>query len=199
MGMTNQPKLRQRKKLKTRQDLAEAAYALFGKRGFDNVTVAEIAQAADVSRRTFFRYFPSKESVVFPHRMDLIARFRRLIDERDKKENPLRRCRYATLIIAKEYMGDRDRILRQHHIVKSSTGLIAYEYKLDLILEESIAEALTPSRKAKAAQRRRARLIAGVVIGVIRAALREWFAKDARTNLVRLAEKAFDLLDSGLE
>ncbi|MEN2423103.1 TetR family transcriptional regulator [Streptomyces rimosus] len=59
------PGLRERKKLQTRQRLADVAFALFREHGFDNVTVAEIADAADVAVSTLFSYFPSKEALVF--------------------------------------------------------------------------------------------------------------------------------------
>ena len=57
--------LRERKKQQTRQQIAEAARRLFGERGFEQVTVAEIARAADVSTQTVFNYFPTKEDLVY--------------------------------------------------------------------------------------------------------------------------------------
>ncbi|MCF3960493.1 TetR family transcriptional regulator, partial [Streptomyces fuscigenes] len=56
--------LRERKKRKRHQEISDAAVALFTERGFDGVSVAEIAAAVDISKPTLFRYFPTKEDLV---------------------------------------------------------------------------------------------------------------------------------------
>src|SRR6266496_368056 len=63
--MTAEPGLRERKKQQTHQAIAEAAQQLFAERGFDAVTVAEVARAADVSEGTVFNYFPTKEDLFY--------------------------------------------------------------------------------------------------------------------------------------
>jgi AcrR family transcriptional regulator len=63
--MSTQPGLRERKKRQTRALIAAAAHRLFSERGFDAVTVAEVAQAADVSEGTVYNYFPTKEDLFY--------------------------------------------------------------------------------------------------------------------------------------
>jgi AcrR family transcriptional regulator len=82
--------LRERKRRRTREDIVAAAYQLFGRHGYDQVTVADIVDAADVSRSTFFRYFGDKQEVVFSRQQEL----RDAVAEREWK----RTCRVHTLL-----------------------------------------------------------------------------------------------------
>jgi AcrR family transcriptional regulator len=68
-AMSQPTGLRERKKHQTREAIADAAWHLFLDRGFDNVTVADVARAADVSEATVFNYFPTKEDLAY-HRME---------------------------------------------------------------------------------------------------------------------------------
>ena len=79
---TSPPGRRERKKAQTRQALAEHALRLFTERGYDDVTVAEVADAADVSVSTLFQYFRSKESLVFDGEETIEAGFVAAVRER---------------------------------------------------------------------------------------------------------------------
>lgn len=80
--------LRELKRERTRQSIVDTAFRLFAERGFDGVTVAEIAAAAEVGTRTLHRYFTSKEELVFPEDDDLRADLARLLAERPEGEHP---------------------------------------------------------------------------------------------------------------
>ena len=68
--------LRERKQRRAREQIVEAAYALFAERGFADVTVTDIAERAEVGRTTFFRYFGDKQEVLFADEEDLLAAFK---------------------------------------------------------------------------------------------------------------------------
>lgn len=189
--------LRERKKERTRQALADAALKLFMKRGFDATTVEEIAEAADVSRRTFFRYFPSKEAVVFPDREHRLEKLRALLAESPRGETGLEAVRRGMLVLAQEYTSMREKVILQQRIVEDSPTLLAYDFELDKRWEAAIGEALGGRGRGK--KHRRARLLAGAVMGVIRATLREWYDSDGRKDLAALGEEAFILLRDGVQ
>jgi AcrR family transcriptional regulator len=90
--------LRERKKQRTREEIATTAMSLFRERGFDAVTVAEIARAADVSEKTVFNYFPAKEDLVVHRGEEKIADLVAAIRESDGAViGPFRRATEALL------------------------------------------------------------------------------------------------------
>ncbi|MGW2558002.1 TetR/AcrR family transcriptional regulator [Streptomyces sp. NPDC001514] len=79
--------LRERKKRQTRQHISDVATGLFMERGFDAVTIAEIAEAADVSVNTVYNYFPAKEDLYFDRETALVDRLARWVRARDTGES----------------------------------------------------------------------------------------------------------------
>src|SRR3954453_8798090 len=96
---------RDRKKSRTRQELVDAATKLFATRGFDETTTEDIAEAADVSQRTFFRHFPSKEAVLYGDEEAIEAAFRDAIVARPHSEGPVHAVAAAMGTLTEAYAG----------------------------------------------------------------------------------------------
>jgi AcrR family transcriptional regulator len=94
--------LRERKKRETRQRISDIATDLIGKRGFDAVTVAEIARAAGVSPMTVFNYFPRKEDLFLDRIPEAAGLFASAVRERAPGESPLAALRRLALRLLEE-------------------------------------------------------------------------------------------------
>lgn len=193
--MDTTPGLRDRKKLQVRAALVEAALRLFAERGFDGVTVDEIAAAADVSRRTFFRYFATKEAVVFARREEQLERFRALVAEAPAAEAPFVTARRALLTLANDYVEHRRAILAVAALVRSSPSLVARDLEVDRAFEAVIVEHVVARSRRSVGDRRRARILAAAIVGAVRVTIEEWAERDGEPDLRRLGDEALDLLE----
>jgi len=118
------PGRRERKKAATRQALADAALTLFLERGFDRVTVAEIADAADVSVATVFKHFPSKEALLFDQDADREAALISAVRDREPASSILDALR-ALFVTGRESPPDAD-LQRFQGLVASTPSLREY-------------------------------------------------------------------------
>lgn len=184
---------RAEKKAETRDALIAAAYELFRERGFGSTTMEEVAEHAGVSRRTAFRYFPNKETLVFPHRPRRLERFVELLQPIED-ERPFDAVRRACLELAREYVDNRRELLTQYEILKSEPALRGKELELDREYEEVLTLTLGRGRTT-----RRARVWAGAILGAIQSVLREWLEDGAEGDLVRLGREAFAMLEAGAD
>ena len=116
--------LRERKKRAARETIAATARRLFAERGYDNVTVAEIAAAADVSEKTVFNYFATKEDLAFAGREEGIAQFVAAITERPPNTSVLEVFRAITHTVLEVLVagGDQD-LLAAAKIIRDSRAL----------------------------------------------------------------------------
>jgi AcrR family transcriptional regulator len=135
---------RERKKLQTRMALHSAALRLTAERGLDCVTVEEIAEAADVSNRTFFNYFSSKEEAVVGHDPDEAARLRAALADRPDDEAPLESLRLVLSERARRLVGERGEDWRMRRAVLEAEprlrgALLASWGALERALVEGVA------------------------------------------------------------
>ncbi len=116
--------LRERKKRAARQAIATTARRLFAERGFDAVTVADVAAAAQVSEKTVFNYFPTKEDLAFAGREEGIAQFVAAITERAGTESVLDVFRAMThTVLGVLVAGGNEDLLTVARIIRGSRTL----------------------------------------------------------------------------
>ncbi|MDX6473183.1 MAG: hypothetical protein QOK22_1999 [Gaiellaceae bacterium] len=106
--MSTEPGLRERKKQRTRETIARAARELFAERGYHATTLPEIAEAADVSTRTIFAYFPSKEDILFSEFPLMQAALAQALADRPEGEDALETVRAFILSIVARKRSDID-------------------------------------------------------------------------------------------
>ncbi|WP_405389456.1 TetR/AcrR family transcriptional regulator [Streptomyces sp. NBC_01102] len=215
------PGLRERKKRRTYQAVSDAAISLFLERGFDKVSVAEVAAAAEISKPTLFRYFPAKEDLVLHRFADHEEEPARVVAARPDGTSPLdalHRHHLDGLERGDPVTGlcDVPAVLAFHRLLYGTPSLVARLYAYQGRSEAALALAL--SRGATADGSRGdggpdagisvpARLAAGQIVAVLRILAEEnWRRIDAGESAgqvygdaVTSAELAFVQLRNGLE
>jgi AcrR family transcriptional regulator len=143
------PGLRERKKRQTRETIVREALALFSERGYDAVTVADIAAAADISPRTFFAYFPTKEDLLFQDAPDNFARLATRLVERPEGESTVDALR-AWIAELVEEMDPADPTERARKAIIKTTPSLAARHaakisEFELLLRDGVARDLGAS------------------------------------------------------
>lgn len=193
------PGLRERKKEQKRERLKQAAFDLFAERGFDDVTVDEIADRAEVSKSTLFRYFETKEDLLLVDaRMHRDALLRALSD-RPTDEPVLASLRYALQSLAADYQADRLRAVQRNRIIAESPALAARSLERQVAWEDGLAEVILPRLAGEADAETRAAVLAAAAMAVVRVATRRWIASDDDTEMIDHVLAALDLLIDELE
>ena len=204
-----QPGLRERKKEQTRQLIAETARRLFSERGFERVTVAEIARAAEVSQQTVFNYFPTKEDLVYWRLQSFEAELLATIREREPGESAL--AAFGRFLVAQRgLLGKQDPQAREQlaaltRMIAESPALQAREQQIFAGYTASLAALLAEETGAQAADLR-PWVAANAMMGVHRAVVhhaRRRVIEGARhprlaAEVRARAEEALELLDEGL-
>ncbi|MET8405131.1 TetR family transcriptional regulator [Streptomyces sp900116325] len=196
--------LRERKKQLTYQAVSDAAIAMFLERGFDKVSVAEVAAAADISKPTLFRYFPAKEDLALHRFADHEDEAARVVAARGQDESPLDALRRHFLDGLERRdpvtgLCDHPQVLAFHRMLYGTPSLVARMYGYQGRSEAALARALGDAGPD--------RLAAGQIVAVQRIlALENWRRIDAGESAdevyedaVRAAELGFVQLRSGLE
>jgi AcrR family transcriptional regulator len=197
--------LRERKKLATRHDLRRATLSLVAERGFSNVTVEEIAEAANVSPRTFFNYFQSKEAALFGANPELAEATRDAIEHQNPGEPVVTVLRSLMTAQARtvadefaELGGDPMEWLGRMRSARTDPHLHAVHGAQMAAVERSLAEAVERRLGTDVERDPYPGLLAAMATGVFRSSMSFWAASGGTVPLDRLVDLAFAALASGL-
>jgi AcrR family transcriptional regulator len=212
MSMTSatpQPGLRERKKQRTRAHIAETARGLFAERGFEAVTVAAVARAAEVSEQTVFNYFPRKEDLVFWRLESFEEELLAAIRERAAGESAL--AAFGRFILAQRGLlgrtepAARERLAALTRTISESPALLAREQQIFAGYTASLAALIAAERGLEPGDVEPS-VVANALMGVHRALVHytrgrvlagargERLARDVRAEV----ERALALLERGL-
>lgn len=193
-----EPGLRDRKKQQTRAALMDAALRLVDERGFDKVTVEDISAAADVSPRTFFNYFATKDEALFGDRVGEDNGMRERLLAADPELSVLGALLQASWPLLADMEADRENWFRRMRVMKKNPSLVvalmtrSERMEGDLVLAIAERAGVRPDSGFP--------LLAAVVSGAaFRAALIRWAGDRAQERtLTDYVNEAFGILAAGL-
>lgn len=190
------PGLRERNKARARAEIATAALRLFADRGFEGVTVDQIVDAAGVSRRTFFRYFETKEDALLADYPELNRRLTQgMVD--CGHDDPLDAVRSGLHRLADWYVERSEAVLERSQVIRDAMHLAARNLEFLFQWERAIASTLgghledDPSGLL-------ARTAGAAVVGAFKSALTEWVRSSCTEDLHQLTDRALALVSGGI-
>jgi AcrR family transcriptional regulator len=165
-GTADQPAgLRERKKAKTRATIREHALRLFRDQGYDTTTVEQIAEAAEVSPATFYRYFPTKEDVVLQDDLDVLAL--EALEQQPPQLSPLAAVRAATALSVTRFTDEERARFRETTALTMAVPEIRARALDEFSRTLDIFAAALAKRTGREPDDPAVRTMAGAIFGVI--------------------------------
>lgn len=182
-----------------RDEVSDIAMQLFVSHGFDGVSVDHIAAAANMSQRTFFRYFATKDEIVLQYERQLRRRLHDAVRLRPAHEGPVTALKNAFLDTSTASPSHRDQARERGRVLNAAPMLQA---RVQVVLSEADAElaelltarmALLPARSRE----ERARIIVVTLVAVAAYAWNEWVISNSRKDPATYLLNAFEVLAAG--
>ena len=197
--------LRERKKLATRRSLRRVAFDLVAERGFAHVTVEDIAEAADVSPRTFFNYFPSKEAALFGADPGRVNALRERVAHHAPGEPVLDVLRLVMVSDAQQVADELSELgggpggwLRRMKEARADPQLRAAQASQMAMTDRAITEGLAERLGTDPEQDPYPGLLAATAAGVFRASMTFWASSGGMVPVSQLIDLGFRALAAGL-
>jgi AcrR family transcriptional regulator len=174
----------------SRGRLEQAAFALYGERGFDNTTVAAIAERAGVTERTFFRHFADKREVLFAGAAALEELLVTTVAEAPKATAPMDAVVAALEAAGSQFEERRDGAIERQAVIAANAELRERE----LVKLASLASALTDALRARGVADPAASLTAEAGVAIFRIAIDRWVEEANKRTLPDLLRDSADQL-----
>ncbi|GAA3980462.1 TetR family transcriptional regulator [Streptomyces marokkonensis] len=179
-----------------REALVAAAFRLFLERGYEQTTVDDIVALAGVGRRSFFRYFPSKEDVVFPDHERCLADMKAFLDSSPEDADPVRRVCDAARLVVRLYAENPAFSVQRYDLTKKVPGLRAYELSVVWRYERALAQYLRGRLGGRRDGSMRADVIAAAVVAAHNNALRSWLRSKGQDDVGAAVDHALGYAQS---
>ncbi|MFI6091269.1 TetR family transcriptional regulator [Streptomyces sp. NPDC051218] len=179
-----------------REVLATAAFQLFLERGFEQTTVDDIVARAGVGRRSFFRYFPSKEDAVFPDHESCLADMTAFL-EAAVDVDPVDAVCDAARIVLRMYATNPEFSVQRYRLTQEVPGLRTYELSVVRRYERTMAGYLRGRYADAEDGSLRAEVIAAAVVAAHNNALRSWLRSGGDGDAEAAVDHALELVRNG--
>ncbi|MEV7215407.1 TetR family transcriptional regulator [Kitasatospora cineracea] len=177
-----------------RDALVEAAFELFSERGFEQTTIDDIVSLAGVGRRSFFRYFPSKEAVVFPDHDGCLADMTAFLGAADPAGDPVEQVCDAARLVLRMYAGNPAFSVGRYRLTKQVPTLRIHELSVVWRYERTLAGHLRTRYAARSDGALRADVIAAAVVAAHNYALRAWLRSGGEGDVGAAVDEALQLV-----
>lgn len=157
-----------------RDSLIAAAFQLFLDRGYEQTTIDDIVGLAGVGRRSFFRYFPSKEDVVFPDHEQCLADMTAFLQDSADTDDPVLKVCDAARLVLRMYAENPTFSVQRYRLTRKVPGLRAYELSVVWRYERTLADYLRGRFAARKDGTLRADVVAAAVVAAHNHGLRSW-------------------------
>lgn len=184
------PDLRSLTRETVRAQIAETAWSVFAERGFDDVTVNEVAEATGISRASFFRYFSSKEEAVFVAIEAMGAEIATALEERPPQERPWVALRRAFDAATPNYASNPARSLARLKLTRETPSLRAHQLERQARWRSLIGAALG-IRTGLSPDDVRIEAVVGAALAALDAATEVWARSGGELHLTGLIDEAF--------
>ena len=186
---------RERKKLQTHQSLRAAALRLSAERGLHEVTVEEIANEADVSVRTFYAHYPSKEDAIVGFDASRVEQLRLALVERPLDEAPLESLRIVLQRLHEESSEEWPLRMR---VLKTNPALVPRMFASFMVFERAMIETIAVRTTTDPTTDLYPALVTAVATAAFRASLGVWRSGGEKRSFNEIFESAFEQVGRGL-